>query len=838
MRRNFMKKSILKIFIIVGLLSPWFLPAEPDANVSVLAKASDAADTITIAGGKTETALVVEGEDYPVVHLAAGLFADDVQRVTGHRLSVTNTVVGARQLILAGTLGKSALIQKLVADGKLKEVDKIQGRWEGTLTEIVAKPFPNVERALVIVGSDRRGTAYGLTRLSQLIGVSPWYWWADVPVRHQDALALKVSAPSTDAPAVKYRGIFINDEDWGMNPWASKTFDPQFGNIGPKTYERVFELLLRLRLNYIWPAMHAVSKEFGSTPENYLLADKYGIVAGSSHCEPMLCNNVHWKESEQGRWNYSLNRDTIHSYWEDNVKARGSEEAVWTIGIRGIHDAGMESPPRDVPGRIDLMTEVFHDQRELLDKYVTKSFGPVAQCFVPYKEVLPIYDAGLKVPDDVTLVWVDDNFGYIRRLSNPAERTRPGGAGVYWHLSYYGGPHSYTWIDTTAPALIWEELHKAWENDARNLWVINVGDIKPMEIGIDYFSKLAWSPDTMPLGGQEKFLHDFAAKTFGDKFAGRAGHLLKNFYRLGTVRKPELMDRSWALSLTPERAAQLETDYQGLLNQERSLARAVPVNARDAYTELVGFPVRVLGESGQIFLADRKIQEGQNVLDNERRLAGLREDLEAQVGNYNTNVAGGKWNRMMPGLVTGKNLVAWSSQVRWPWGESTNSRPVVSSQITEQNWRGAARWDRVSNPSQCGWNAVEGLGPSGNAVALLPVDSKVSWAENDSGAPTLEYEFKSKAGDAEAWIDFLPVFRLYPGMKLRVAVSVDSGAPQIVEVPGSSGAENENGQIRSMAVQDNYVRAHVSFPALAAGRHTFKIRAMDPGAVIDRIHLP
>jgi hypothetical protein len=838
MRRNSMKKSISKLFVILGLLSPCLLAAETAANLTVLPNISNAADTINISGGKTQAALVVDGEDYPVVHLAADLFADDVQRVTGHRLSVTNAVPGAPQLIIAGTLGKSSLIQKLVADGKLKDVDKIQGRWEGTLTEIVTKPFPNVERALVIVGSDRRGTAYGLMQLSQLIGVSPWYWWADVPVRHQDALAVKVAAPATDAPAVKYRGIFINDEDWGMNQWASETFDPQFGNIGPKTYEKVFELLLRLRLNYIWPAMHAVSKEFGSTPENYLLADKYGIVAGSSHCEPMLCNNVHWKESEQGKWNYSLNRDTIHSYWEDNVKARGSEEAVWTIGIRGIHDAGMESPPRDVPGRIDLMTEVFHDQRELLDKYVTKSFGPVAQCFVPYKEVLPIYDAGLKVPDDVTLVWVDDNFGYIRRLSNPAERSRSGGAGVYWHLSYYGGPHSYTWIDTTAPALIWEELHKAWENDARNLWVINVGDIKPMEIGIDYFSRLSWAPDAVPLGAQGKFLHGFAAKTFGDKFAERASHLLKEFYRLGTIRKPELMDRSWALSLTTERATQLEADYQGLLYQERLLARAIPTNAQDAYTELVGFPVHVLAESGQIFLADRKTRLGEDVSSNEKRISNLRDDLEARVENYNTNIAGGKWNRMMPGLVTGKILTAWSSQVRWPWGESTNSRPVVASQIAEQNWRDASKWDRVSNPGQSRWSAVEGLGPSGNAVALLPVDLKASWAETNSEAPMLEYRFHSKAGDAEAWIDFLPAFRLYPGIKLRVAVSVDKDAPQIVEVPGSSGAENENGQIRSMAVQDNYVRARVPLPALTAGKHTFKIRAMDPGAVIDRINLP
>src|SRR6185437_12339643 len=319
------------------------------------------------------TAIVVDTNDFSVVSLAANLFADDVRRVTDHRPAIANTPANASQLIIVGTLGHSATIDALAAMGKLRDLNQIKGHWEATLWQIVEKPFPNVGRALVIVGSDRRGTAYGLMRLSEMIGVSPWYWWADVPVWHQQSLSLRVSAPEFDAPGVKYRGFFINDEDWGMNQWVAKTFDPEFKNIGPKTYEKVFELMLRLRLNYLWPAMHGVSTEFGSVPENYQLADKFGIVAGSSHCEPMLCNNVHWRESEKGRWNYSLNRDAIHTYWEDNVKARGSEEAVWTIGIRGIHDAGMESPPNDIPGRINLMSEVFHDQRELLDNYVAKT---------------------------------------------------------------------------------------------------------------------------------------------------------------------------------------------------------------------------------------------------------------------------------------------------------------------------------------------------------------------------------------------------------------------------------------------------------------------------------
>ena len=784
----------------------------------------------------------MDTDDYPVVQLAVNLFAADVERESGHRPTVTHTLADAKQVIIVGTFSHSAFIEKLAAAGKIKNLNQITNHWESTLLQIVEKPVPGVDRALVIVGSDRRGAAYGLMRLSEAIGVSPWYWWADVPARHRDTLVVKIPSTDIDAPAVKYRGIFINDEDWGMNPWASKTFDPEFKNIGPKTYEKVFELLLRLRLNYIWPAMHACSAGIlGSVPENAALADKFGIVAGSSHCEPMLCNNVHWNEKEKGRWNYSLNHDAIHAYWEQNVKDRSADEAVWTLGIRGIHDAGMETPPTDMPSKINLLGEVFHDQRELLTQHVSNQWGPVAQCFVPYKEVLPIYDAGLQVPDDVTLVWVDDNFGYIRRLSNPSERKRAGGAGVYWHLSYYGGPHSYTWINTTAPALMWEELHKAWENDARNLWVINVGDIKPMEIGIDYFSRLAWNPDGFALGAQRQFLHDFVAKNLNATAALTLTDFLMDFYRLGTVRKPELMNRDWALSLSPEHASQLEEDYLFLLTSERLLWEEMPSSARNAYAETVGFPARVLATSGLIFLTDRKAQLGGDAKKCAAEMETLRTNLEADVVQFNTSIAGGKWNRMMPGLVTGDDLTKWSSQVRWPWGEKTAAKIVAdpNEPPAGQVWRDAATANRQRARGANHWTAVEGLGPSGRAMALQPANLNASWKEDDTKAPTLEFDFTTKEGDPTvAHLKFLPAFRIYPGMQLRVAVSLDQASEIVVIVPGSSGAENENGQIRSLAVQNNYTCARVALPGLTAGKHTLKIRAIDPGAVVDSVSLP
>lgn len=808
------------------------------APVESLIRETAGPGTVPLVRDKEAAPLCLGQDDFAGVLRAAGDLQSDIERVTGVRPALNTTNVPACKVaVIAGTLGKSSLLDAMVKAGKFDGKD-IAGKWEAYSISVVSHPRPNVDQALVIAGSDRRGTIYGLYEVSEQIGVSPWYWWADVPVKHHDQLAVNIPAPLVNAPAVKYRGIFINDEDWGLYPWAAKTFDPDFKNIGPKTYEKVFELLLRLRLNYLWPAMHACSTEFGAAPENIALADKYGIVAGSSHCEPMLCNNVHWNEKEKGRWNYSLNRDAIHAYWEANARARGAAEAVWTLGIRGIHDAGMETPPTDRAGKINLIGQVFRDQRDLLDKCVTKQFGPVAQCFVPYKEVLPIYDAGLRVPEDVTLVWVDDNFGYIRRLSSPAERQRPGGAGIYWHLSYYGRPHSYTWINTTAPALIWEELHKAWENDTRNLWVINVGDIKPMEIGIDYYSHLAWDPEAFVLGGQRAFLHAFAAENFGNQLSKPIADLLMEFYRLGSIRKPELMDREWALSLTSERAGQLERDYENLLSQEKELSKQIPATALDAYTELISFPVRVIGAAGMIFMADRKLQAGTEVAADEKRIEQWRERLEAQVGNYNTNVAGGKWNRMMPGLVTGKYLTRWSSQVCWPWGETTN-RPAISREpVVARAWRDAATADLFSTNSTARWSVVEGLGPSGRAVALLPASLKSSWTEGDTHAPSLEYQFESKGGDGEVFIDFLPTFRIYPGMKLRVSVSLDDGAPTVVEVPGSSGAENETGSVRTDAVQDNYVRARIPLQSVAAGHHTLAIRAVDPGAVIDRVSLP
>lgn len=818
-------RNLSSAFLPVLALLPTLVVAE---GPTLKGRVSGPSDFPLVLGGRAAR-IVVDPKDAEVVRLAAGMLAADVERVSGARPEVGEKSGGAT--VFAGTLGASRAIDELAVRGKLKGLESVRGRWEATLWQVVERPFPGVDRALVVVGSDRRGTAYGLTKLSETIGVSPWTWWADVPPAKRRALVLSVPGGPTDAPAVKYRGIFINDEDWGLNRWARDTFEPENKSIGPKTYERFFELMLRLRLNFLWPAMHACTREFDTIPENPALAQRYGIVVGASHCEPMLYNNVKWDPAKLGKWDYSVNRDRIFSTWEHEAETRGDKEAVWTLGIRGIHDQGMQGPP-ETSARLGILNDVFRDQMALLDRHATKAYGPVAKCFIPYKEVLPLYDAGLKVPDDATLVWVDDNFGYIRRLGSPEERRRPGGAGVYWHLSYYGFPHSYTWIDTTAPALMWEELGKAWENDTRTLWVVNVGDLKPMEIGVDYLARLAWNPEAMGPDSQPRFLRAFAAAQFGDRASEPIARLLGEFYRLGTVRKPELMNRDWAVGLSMGDAKALRASYERLLADETRLAATIPAERKDAYFELVGYPVRILAASGLIFLADRDTQLG-GPQTNE--IARRQAFLERQVAIYNDETAGSKWKGIMPGLVTGTNLTAWNSQVRWPWGEKTAS---ASKPAPDLVWRDAAGADRRTGTGPARWIDVPGLGPSGRAVALRPAGLSSAWKENDPNAPALVFEFRSKSGDGEALVDFLPTFRTYPGMQMRVAVSLDGGAATLVEVPGSSGKEDENGPNRRNGVQNNWVRARVPLPGLAAGRHVLTIRAVDPGVVIDRISLP
>jgi len=369
------------------------------------------------------------------------------------------------------------------------DLSRLKGQWERYERVAVTR---GGRTWLLIAGSDRRGAVYGVVDLTRELGVSAWEWWADVAPRHADTLSVDGADVVSQSPSVRYRGLFLNDEDWGLEPWAARTYDPKIGNIGPRTYARIFELLWRLKANTIWPAMHEVSNPFYRDPADPKLADDYAIVVGSSHAEPLLRNNTReWDETRMGRFNFLTNRDRMIPYWRQRIDQSKAYESLYTIGLRGTGDGPLEgaATPQERKNVLDAVIPV---ERDLLSTTLGKPADRIPQAFTVYKEVEEAYNAGLKVPGDVTLIWCDDNYGYLTRLSSPDEQKRPGGGGIYYHISYWGRPHDYLWLATTQPGLIREEMGRAWAENARREWILNVGDIKPGEYLAQYFLDLAF----------------------------------------------------------------------------------------------------------------------------------------------------------------------------------------------------------------------------------------------------------------------------------------------------------------------------------------------------------
>ncbi len=827
------------------------------------------ADTLTdgdfqLVDGEVLADVFVDSTDHAVVKHAAQLLAEDVQRVTGRQPRVIHdaAALGA-SAVLIGTLGDSPLIDSLIARCNI-DTASIRGQWETFLIQVVDHPLPQqpeLARALIIVGSDRRGTAFGVFELSQQIGVSPWYWWADVAPDHRDTLIVKRGRYQQGPPSVKYRAIFLNDEDWGLKPWAAETFDPQFGNIGPKTYARIFELLLRLKANHIWPAMHNCTVEFGSIDENLTTADEWGIVMGAAHCEPMNRNNVWWKQDGEGEWRYDINRDNIMKYWQQWAQRRGAYEAVWTVGMRGIHDKPMNGPD-DLEGQVKLLGQAIEDQRQLLREYVNPNVEQVPQVFMPYKEALAHYQHGLKLADDVTILWCDDNFGYIRQLSTPQEQRRSGGAGVYYHFSYLGGPLPYLWIDSTPPALTWMEMTRAYAYGADRIWVVNVGDLKPMEVNIDFWMNLAWDINRYGPDAQPVFLKQWATREFGPAFADEVASIKEGYYQLCYQRRPEMMgDNLFSVEHYDEAQRRLAQSQQ-LLQRAEALNQQLPPHKRDGFYELVLYPLRVAAGINEVFIkadlsrrcaeqdraaADRLAQESKRALQR----------IEQATDYYNNQLAGGKWQRMIQLKgVTGKwDRMRWPSEAtEAPEAPSTEPQaemplpvqeptpsPALPSVMSFVESGGcvsmeAEHFTRSRNGAEGeSWQVIADLGRTGDAVTVLPptVPSYEDEAAMLSGAASLEYDMTlNTAGQVRVSVYAVPTHRIHEGRSLRYAIAFDDQQPQIMDYePGSSELGE---QWRSAVLRNTSVKV-TTHQLDAPGPHTLKLWMVDPGVALDKL---
>ncbi|MFN3819903.1 glycosyl hydrolase 115 family protein [Blastomonas sp.] len=591
--------------------------------------------------------LFADPEDHPGVLRAVRDLAADLGRVTGKVAGISDAPDRPR-MVLIGTLGKSPLIDRLAAAGKI-DVARIRGKWESYTLQTVRDPLPGVREALVIAGSDKRGTIFGIYDLSQNIGVSPWYWWADVPVIRRETVRVAYGRYFQGEPAVRYRGIFLNNEAPALSAWTQE----KFGGMNADFYTKVFELLLRLRANYLWPAMWNNAFNIDD-PRNGPLADEYGIVMGTSHHEPMNRAHKEWTEQRpgNGEWNYLTNRPAVQQFFREGAQRSRNRELLVTMGMRGDGDVALEGTG-GIASDIELLETIIGDQRRILAEETGVAAERIPQVWVLFTEVQKYYDAGLRVPDDVTLMFADDNVGYIRRLPTPEERARrSGGFGIYHHMDMNGGPYSYKWVNTNPFPKIWEQMNLALDYGADRIWITNIGDLKPLELPIEFFLAMAWDPKAVTKDRITAWTEQWASREFGPKHAAEIASLVSRYAKYNAWRKPEQL-RPETYSLEHYREAERMV---GLWTELRARAEAVnrtlPETHRAAFYQLVLHPIRACCNLTEMLVAAarnrRFAQQGRASTNAE---AAKVRDLFAEAHRfrdyYNGELSGGKWNHLM-----------------------------------------------------------------------------------------------------------------------------------------------------------------------------------------------
>lgn len=744
--------------------------------------------------------LACDNAEEKVVQTALQLFIRDYQSVFS-----ASAAVDARQgNIIVGTVGKSPLLKAVSAD-----VSALTGKKQAFLLQVLP------DGKLLVAGSDSHGTAYGIMELSRLIGVSPWEWWADVTPEKKTSFVLSAEYQTLQSPSVEYRGIFINDEDWGLMPWSSQTYEPSDikGHIGPKTNARIFELLLRLRANTYWPAMHECTLPFFLTEGNRKVAEEYGIFIGSSHCEPMVCSAAgEWRRRGQGDYDYVNNSASVYKFWEDRVKEVAQQGNIYTLGMRGVHDGQMQGA-KTVAEQKAVLERVLKDQRGLLQKYVNKDVTTIPQAFIPYKEVLDIYNAGLQVPDDVTLIWCDDNYGYIRHFPTAEERARKGGNGIYYHVSYWGRPHDYLWLGTFSPYLLHQQMKLAYDRGIQKMWVLNVGDIKPAEYQIELFLDMAWNIDEVNEIGVTAHLKSWLEREFGSNCAEELLPAMEAHYQLSYIRKPEFMgntreeerdpkykvikDLPWSEQTISERLR----SYTVLSDVVERMESNIPAGRQDAYFQLVKYPVQAAAQMNRKILTAQLARHSK--VDWKQSDAAF-DSIASLTQQYNS-LQNGKWNRMMD--FQPRKLPVFKRVEH-----TTATEPMVTDRKILCKW----------NAMECTYGKpvpYEGLGYERKAAGIRK-GSSLTFAFDDYGKDSVEVEIR-----------LLPSHPL-DEKQLRFAISVDEAVPQTVsyETKGRSEEWKEN-VLRNQAIRK------VTLPINKQASHKLVITALDEGVVLDQVIL-
>jgi len=763
-------------------------------------------ENFTLQQGKN-ISLVVEKNEERMVHLAIDLLKRDMKSVLDAEL----TIGGKESHVIIGTIGQSSLLKNYA-----KEVATIEGRHEAFLLKVLEGG------KLLIAGSDKRGTAYGVLELSRLLGVSPWEWWADATPEKREVFHLPVGYTLTQEPTVPYRGIFLNDEDWGLLPWSNQTYEPHKdkNHIGPKTYRRIFELMLRLRANTLWPAMHECTLPFFLTEGNREAAADYGIFIGSSHCEPMVCNAAgEWERRGEGAYDYVNNSKEVYKFWEERVKEVAGQDNIYTLGMRGVHDGKMQGA-KTVAEQKAVLERVLKDQRGMLAKYVNKDVTQVPQAFIPYKEVLDIYHAGLEVPEEVTLIWCDDNYGYIRHFPTEEERARKGGNGIYYHISYWGRPHDYLWLNTMSPAVAYQQMNEAYDRGIQKMWIINVGDIKPGEYLLELLMDMAWDLDGVRRIGWQEHERRFLAREFGRSIGDELDKVMKSYYQLNYIRRPEFLgntrteekdpawkvvkDLPWSENYILTR---LDT-WKELSDKVDRLSRLMLREKQDAYFHLVKYRVQGAAQMNEKLLKAQLARHGKA---DWAESDAAYDSIVSLTRIYNEGINNqGKWRGMMDHRP--RKLPVFDKVKR-----NTVDTPMYSDDdLVHYGWH--PMYCVSGNPIPC-----EGLGYLGTA-ALIPQGTSVIYES--------EVVAEGIGNSVNIVLAFVPRHPVND-KSLRVALSIDDGKPHVVDYA-------TKGRSEEWKVNILWNRAHriVRVPVDSKkSRHTFTLTALDEGIILDEIYL-
>ncbi len=692
--------------------------------------------------------IVVDQNDFDLVKKAAELLQQDIEAVTGKKITIQYSLPGqVKHAIIIGSISNSAFIRALAGKQRIG-ARVIKREWEAFQVQMA-------DGNLIIAGSDRRGTAYGVLEVSRQMGVSPWYWWADVPVKKQAALYVNSAVGVTDAPKVKYRGIFINDEAPALSNWSRE----KFGGFNHKFYAKVFELMLRLKSNYIWPAMWG-NAFYDDDSLNIKVADEYGIVIGTSHHEPLMRAHDEWRRyGKKQKWNYDTSKAGLAEFWRGGMQRAWNEKIV-SVGMRGDGDEPMSRETATA-----LLEKIVKDQRDIIESVTGKPAAQTPQLWALYKEVQDYYDKGMRVPDDVTLLLCDDNWGNLRKLPKLTDAPRKGGYGIYYHFDYVGGPRNYKWINTNPLPRIWEQMHLAWEYNVRNIWIVNVGDIKPMEFPISFFLDYAWDPTKIGPADLETYSEQWAAAQFGPRYSKDIADILAKYAKYNSRRKPELLDAK-TYNLENGEWQRVVDEFQRLYRRATAVERQLPASMQDAYFQLVLHPVRAMENLYQLYYAaalNKKYATVKDPIANDyadKVKKYFETDSLISVEYHNRNK--GKWNHLMSQTHIGYTYWQQPPVNKMPGVQYVSKDSAVVTRTSQQPKQVAVPGSRLPNRARAfgerdkfvsveadhftravngngiTWKILPDHGRTGSAVTPFPVTAPEQ--QPGPGSPHLQYE--------------------------------------------------------------------------------------------------